>query len=395
MSGGRCGVLWWCSVAVDSEPLQGHVASATPRDVLPLLGEGQNGRLQDIRGPPAGLSSPVAEPGLGSDPPLTIPEVTVYDLGSLASLRNKFPFLRRLALGSGPPLAFPEVMVHDLLCQAGHSLVSLRNAFPLLPGLGLGSVPPPAILKVHQCDLGGEDTVRDLGDHAGSGVRVNSKWRQDELDFTSLGGQAGVLLSFCWFLLVLLGCPWLVQEPSAAEYGDRGLVLGPASAACCIPSFQAEKQRRAAPDPVCFESCQQVSQRDLTAGHKSLSRQDVHPDGRGTVLLGDLPNGHQGPAGRQVLACPVSRAGEAEVPQQAPATFPPAAGQTEGEAVGAATLAHHLQNYTLFISLPAIHSNEPLWVTATLGTVLYNGLILDKPSQLHMSAAACPCQAQP
>ncbi|MPD06500.1 hypothetical protein E2C01_102314 [Portunus trituberculatus] len=25
MSGGRCGVAWWCSVAVDSEPLQGHV----------------------------------------------------------------------------------------------------------------------------------------------------------------------------------------------------------------------------------------------------------------------------------------------------------------------------------------------------------------------------------
>ncbi|MPC25114.1 hypothetical protein E2C01_018216 [Portunus trituberculatus] len=191
--------------------------------------------------------------GLGSGPSLASPEVTVYNLRDLASLRNKFPLLRRLALGSSPPLAIPEVMVYDLLCQAGHVLVSLRNVFPLLPGLGLGSGPSLAIPKVHWGDLGGEDTVHDLSDQAGSRVGVHSVWRQDELDFTSLGGQAdvclaslegqaGVLLSLCWFLLVLLSCSWLIQEPFTVEHGDRGLVLGPTRATCCIPSLEAEEE---------------------------------------------------------------------------------------------------------------------------------------------------------
>ncbi|MPC34860.1 hypothetical protein E2C01_028263 [Portunus trituberculatus] len=82
-----------------------------------------------------------------------------------------FPFLKRLGLGSDPPLTIPEGTVHDLLCQAGHSLASLRSGFPFLPGLGLGSCPPPAIPKVYHRDLG--------ACHIASGYRcLSNSYRQ-------------------------------------------------------------------------------------------------------------------------------------------------------------------------------------------------------------------------
>ncbi|MPC32585.1 hypothetical protein E2C01_025904 [Portunus trituberculatus] len=172
-----------------------QAASATPRGLLSLRGR-RNRRLQDNALPsPTEVSPPVTKLGLGSDPPMAFPEVTVYDLGR----------------------------------QAGLGLAILRSLNPFLQGLGLRSCPSLAIHEVYHRDLGGEVTVADLrnqGGHGVAGVCMSSIWGQDELGFGSLGGQAGELLSFPLFLLILLWWLWLVQEPPAVIHGD-----------CCIISL--------------------------------------------------------------------------------------------------------------------------------------------------------------
>ena len=276
-----------------------------------------------------GLFFPAAELWFG-----TAPAICSSAGPGLASSISAFHFLLCLGLWRCPLLAIPKVPVYYFGPQGGHGFPSLTSTPQLLLGLAVGRG-----LLAGLASLWGQAwrAVFSL-----SGQALFRVFRQAGLCFISLSGQAGLLLGLGWFLP-----RWLrfLEDLAIEGHSDGALPLCVLGAACIfsLASFKAEEECRAAPFGVVLKCRQQVCQRDLSPSHERLPRQEVHPDGGGSLFPGELGDRNPTFTGSLVLASPVPCAGEPEGGQLAAAVFLVVPGHTQRESVWAAALTHHLK----------------------------------------------------